>query len=278
MSTTNICKFVHAPENVVAELGVINFVYEITDAGKEECIRSVYRMHIVLRGEGFFVCNGVSFSLKEGDVFFTFPNSFYAIKGEQNFEYGYVSFIGLGAPRLIRRILPVFDRQMIFEGHRDLIGIWKNALEKANANNVDLIAKGILEYSASMLIEKPPLGADADVVVEMEKYLRENFYLSDISLKDLAVKYGYSEKYLSRLFYSRTGTCFKDYLAGLRINAACGMLQSDGRSIKEIAADCGFSDPLYFSKVFKKTTGLSPSEFRTEKQIDNMGRDSIRHH
>lgn len=264
MNNGNICKFSAMPENPVCEITPINFVLEKTDVEKEERIRSVYRIHVVTQGRGVFTCDKRGFDVEKGDVFFAFPGSLFSIKGDSDLEYAYISFLGLGAPALIRRIMPVIDGYKVFKGHEDLIPIWKKALKMTNNKNVDLVAKGVLELSASALIVIPPSVQERDVISKIECYVRENFSLP-ITLKDIAAKFGYNEKYLSKLFREKTGMYFKDYLLNLRINAACGIMELKTKSVKEIAIECGFPDPLYFSKVFRKKMGVSPSEFKSGK-------------
>ena len=71
----------------------------------------------------------------------------------------------------------------------------------------------------------------------------------------------YNKKYLSDLFKARFNIPFNTYLTQLRIENAAKLIGAGFTSIKEIAQLSGFSDPLYFSKVFKKKYGISPGEY-----------------
>ncbi len=93
-------------------------------------------------------------------------------------------------------------------------------------------------------------------------YLEEN-YAGEISLEDLARRLGISQSYLSRSFKKETGMSLIDYLTHYRINQACRMLGGEMRTA-DIAAAVGLADPKYFSRVFKKVKGVSPSEYREE--------------
>jgi AraC-like DNA-binding protein len=86
-------------------------------------------------------------------------------------------------------------------------------------------------------------------------------YGKPISLDDAAQKAGVSPAHLSRIFCSETGASFSKHLAGQRIRRACRELSSGVRSIKELAVLCGFSNANYFSRAFKKATGITPSEY-----------------
>ena len=265
MQNNNICKFVPSVKKTPAEINSVNFVLENTDVAKKEDIRSVYALHLVTRGKGRFTLNGKQFDIEKGNLFFTLPSSLYSICGENGLEYAYVSFLGGGAPALVKRVMPD-GAAKIFDGTDDLIAFWKAALRQANPQNIDLISKGVLEYSAALLINFMPEEKAADVAACIERYVQNNFASADLRLKSIAQRFGYSEKYLSKLFFRYTGMRFGSYLVNLRINAACGLMQEGKTAVKEIAFACGFADPLYFSKVFKAKMGVTPSDFMAKKE------------
>ncbi|MBQ3890330.1 MAG: helix-turn-helix transcriptional regulator, partial [Lachnospiraceae bacterium] len=71
--------------------------------------------------------------------------------------------------------------------------------------------------------------------------------------------------YLSRIFKENTKENFIDYLTKLRIEKAKDLLNSTQYSMKEICTMCGYSDPNYFSKSFRKNVGVTPTEYREGK-------------
>ncbi len=82
-----------------------------------------------------------------------------------------------------------------------------------------------------------------------------------VGLENCADATGISPSRLSRLFVEETGRGFSDYLIEYRIARAREMLATPGCSIKETSAACGYPDPNYFSRLFKKMTGLTPTAF-----------------
>lgn len=263
MNCNNICKFAPSGAAAPTDINAVNFVLENSKTAQKESIRSVYAIHIITRGQGRFILNGKSYKIEKGDVFFTLPPYLYAIKNDGELEYAYVSFLGGGAPALIKRILPT-EKATIFKGNDKLINFWKEALKSANPANTDLIAKSVLEYSAATLIAYTQQEDVSVTAIKIEQYVRLNFTSPALRLKTVAARFGYDEKYLSKLFYRNTGIYFADYLTNLRINAACGLMQQGKTAVKEIALACGFSDPLYFSKVFKNKMGIPPTDFIKE--------------
>ena len=83
-----------------------------------------------------------------------------------------------------------------------------------------------------------------------------------ITVEDLAQALGVSPSYLSRLFKEQYGVTLVTYLQQVRITHAKRMLRFTDKSIEEIGLECGIGELNYFSRVFKKLEGVSPSEFR----------------
>ena len=71
--------------------------------------------------------------------------------------------------------------------------------------------------------------------------------------------------YFSRIFRQKTGVCFVDYLAEIRINKAIELLKNSNMNISEISEEVGFVRSRYFTEIFKKRKGMTPSEYRNRK-------------
>jgi len=84
-----------------------------------------------------------------------------------------------------------------------------------------------------------------------------------ITLEDASRVAGLSRFHFSRVFHAATGTTFSDYLCAKRIERAKELLTDPALPMKRICSLSGFGDPTYFSAVFKKREGMSPSEYRS---------------
>ena len=99
------------------------------------------------------------------------------------------------------------------------------------------------------------------VVARAKAYIKEN-YQKDISLDDVSRMVDISPYYFSKLFKQEQGEGFVEYLTRTRMTAARQLLRTPQYSIKEICAMCGYGDPNYFSRIFKRYEGVTPSEYR----------------
>mgnify|MGYP001459889343 CR=1 FL=1 len=97
-------------------------------------------------------------------------------------------------------------------------------------------------------------------VARAAAYIREN-YAGPISLESAAAEIPLSPGRLSRLFVEETGRGFSDFLTGVRIEKAKELLAEPGASVKLVSSACGYPDPNYFARLFKKETGYTPSAF-----------------
>ena len=94
-----------------------------------------------------------------------------------------------------------------------------------------------------------------------ERYIWNN-YTRKLSLEEIAHASGLSAPYFSTIFKEEIGENLSSYLNRLRVDKASNMLIASKKPLKEIAEVCGFEDQSWFSKIFKKFTGLSPGKFR----------------
>ena len=107
-------------------------------------------------------------------------------------------------------------------------------------------------------IEKAGKNTFVDIARE---YINEH-YFENLTLNEVAEKVGITAGYLSTLFSQKMNCSFIDYLNEIRIEHACSYLQQNYLKAYEIAYKVGYHDDKYFSKVFRKVTGMSPSEYK----------------
>lgn len=99
------------------------------------------------------------------------------------------------------------------------------------------------------------------LVEDVLAYLNENV-CSTVTVDDICKKISYSKAYIFKKFKQVTGKTIIDYFTNLKIKKAKELIKEKNLSVKEISLKLGFDTPNYFSKTFKKKTGLTPLEFR----------------
>jgi len=94
-----------------------------------------------------------------------------------------------------------------------------------------------------------------------KQYIQENFS-KQLSLEDIAAKVNFNPVYFCSIFKKETGISAFDYLTSCRIDVAKNLLKKTDESIYNIALQVGYNDQKYFSNLFRKVVGISPSKFR----------------
>ena len=106
-------------------------------------------------------------------------------------------------------------------------------------------------------------GADSDnLTIRRAKSMISEFYHTGITLDEIASRLDITPEYLGTLFHRETGVTFSTYIKNFRIQKAKELLIGTSLKLYEIADRVGYSDPKYFSKVFRDTTGQLPADYR----------------
>lgn len=129
--------------------------------------------------------------------------------------------------------------------------------------NVEELLSLLTEMQNVVLGEKKSeiTGNIRDCVKEAVAYINEN-YFEELTLSGLSEKYAVESSYFSKLFKQETGENLMLYIASRRMEKAKELMQREDINIAEVAFMVGYDDYTYFSKVFKKHTGVSPREYR----------------
>ncbi|MBQ4605866.1 MAG: helix-turn-helix transcriptional regulator, partial [Clostridia bacterium] len=131
--------------------------------------------------------------------------------------------------------------------------------------NLSILTKGILFYTISIISsnQNPVLQrADVNIVEQIRTDIECMYANSELSLVSLCSRYKYNHKYVSRKFREEVGVTFTEYLQTCRLQHACHLLRETNRTVYDIAIGVGFRDAMYFSRVFKKSTGMTPLQYR----------------
>lgn len=112
------------------------------------------------------------------------------------------------------------------------------------------------------LREKTASGRNRDIVGEVIHYIENHYGDEELSLNLLASHVNFSPNYLSMIFSQQTGQPFIKYLTDYRMGKAKELLRCTGKRSSEISSEVGYKDSHYFSYLFKKTQGMTPTQYR----------------
>lgn len=232
-------------------------------------VRDIYALHYVLSGIGYLQSNNVIYTLKANESFIVFPDVKVHYYPDDNnpWEYIWIDFKGDEALRLLSMtnftpnnpVAPEFPQNM-----EPLFHIIETATvkpferERSNAR-LRLLLSYYMEY-----YPKVKTLPKTDYVLLAKEYIENNYWKASLTVLDIVNFVNIERTYLFRLFKKATGLSLLNYLTSYRIRRACFLLKSSELSIKAVAYSVGYEDQLYFSKIFKKATSYSPSDYRKQ--------------
>ncbi|MES2827599.1 MAG: AraC family transcriptional regulator [Bacteroidota bacterium] len=168
----------------------------------------------------------------------------------------YERFLENGKPGV--KMIP-YDEQrlLLFNEIYNLLehGVSDKEMEKMNLDLLHFVSSLIYHKEANTGISR------TDLVGSSILYMKDNLS-KKLAIDDFADQQKISVSHYSRLFKEKTGTSPINYFNQLKIQKSCQYLYFTDRSIKEICAELGFDDQYYFSRLFSKITGGSPSAYK----------------
>lgn len=213
-----------------------------------------------------------------GETFELYPNSYFIIpkntphryhsSGQNPWSIYWLHYMGEIADLLYDRFLengkaqvqPLpYDEQrlLLFDQIYSLLehGVSDKEMEKMNLD--------LLHFVSSMIYHKEanPAVYSTDLIGNSIAYMK-NSLSKKLGIDDFATQQHISVSHYSRLFKEKTGTSPINYFNQLKVQKSCQYLYFTDRSIKEICTELGFDDQYYFSRLFSKITGSSPSAYK----------------
>lgn len=265
----SICRFLPL-KSVSGNIKMVHFVYETEFLlMKQPFIEPIYYLHLVTSGNAVLKFSGKQYPLKEGTLFFFFSGVPYEIDGDENFRYVYISFMGAKVDEFLDELCITIENS-VFYGYEHLIELWLSSIVRVTNANANILTESVLlntlSYIAKGKEKNEPYKNSENLLSVIVDYVDTHYREKELSLKKVAEIFAYTEKYLSHFFKSKMGIGFNEYVNKLRLQYAVELIEKGADTVTEIALKCGFSDPLYFSKVFKKWQGKSPSEYIKNKR------------
>ncbi len=246
--------------------------------------RGDYQLYYVASGKAHFFFDGKEKVISKGTVVLFRPGDAqkYAIYAADKPETYWVHFTGYDVERLLDYYQFSKGETLFYAGNtQDYQHIFRQMireLQLRRANFEDLLSLNIRTLLLMInrhLTESKTAGSQ--VLDEIEKsihYFNEN-YNKQIIIENYAEQHLMTPCWFIQNFKQLTKTTPMQYIVNLRLTNAMNMLENKNYNIAKISSAVGYDNPLYFSRLFKKHTGLSPSEYRKKLQKQTQEKDSL---
>ena len=223
---------------------------------------------LVLEGETVGYADGISARLSHGDMFVAFPNQVHYYEDiTHHLKHVRVIFSPDMCSEFSKTFKTYVPKTPVVKNVPHLRGLMESILACKDSDDPFAVIKirGSLLILLSELLPRIELrenvGVETDTVKQIINYCYENFE-RDITLDSVADALHINKYHLSRLFSSRLGIGFCEYINSLRVMRACELLKADNASVSEIAFAVGYNSIRTFNRAFLKITGVTPREYR----------------
>ena len=257
----------------MASMSVYRIGYKQCPGGYSRGIEVIgfYILHYVINGCGTYSLNGSKFPVKAGDTFLVYPNMQITYKADQNdpWEYCWIGFDGADARILMDAAGFSIENPVVYPSSPEKIyQLIKDIYQCKGQEIYQLISMTAGFYSLlACLIEdaakKSPTESNRIGLSHVQQacdFIANN-YSKPITIEDIASHTNLSRSQLYRVFIRHISVSPLQYLREFRLREACNIMQQNPESIKNIAYTTGFENPLYFSTLFKRIIGETPSEY-----------------
>ena len=237
--------------------------------------REGYHLHAVLAGKGYLHVRGEVIAIHYGQLFVTKPGEkcHYEGDSENPWRYCWMTFDGKDAQSFIEGAgfsdgVYVVDCKVDMQGFLRLVRRTMDHSELSLAN--DLMRLGHLFEFLSLVVEsnyrrgsvrKHQYEYSPDIYVQQAvDLIRCNYAI--IKITDISKDIGINRSYLTTIFKQKIGVSPQEYLVKFKLGKAAQLLLETDLPVQDISRKAGYPNPLTFSKMFKRTYGVSPREYR----------------
>lgn len=243
-------------------------------------VREHYLMHYCLSGRGVYRAQGVSYEIGPGEGFLILPGelSSHQADDQEPWSHIWVGFSGSRAAQYLQCCGLGKEHRTYQCAQPQRLEACVEAMmsfDTAGAGNELLLLGelytflGWVAQSAQGSARRSRETGSEYVELAME-YIRNHFQ-EDLTVAKLARYVGLNRSYLTTVFQNTINMSPQQYLMRFRMERAAKMLQEKNLTVGEIARSCGYPDPLTFSKAFKRTLGVTPSQYRREGEANASG-------
>lgn len=229
-------------------------------------------LNYCLHGKGGLQINGMEYSIQQGHAMIIPPGTPHLYHSDEDDPWAvfWVHFDGAQTETVLKSLDIHAKNPVLYVPDTDRI---QQAFEDLYAClNYHFSDAGLLAMTSELLrllsrlklhqgFVTPQRQSAENRVMDTIPFMEQHLDLS-LTLNDLSVHSGQSIPYYSKLFKERTNQSPMNYYIQLKIRKACALLDQTDFTIRQIAESLGYDDPYYFSRLFKKIQGHSPTAYR----------------
>lgn len=253
--------------DISSDISVVEIGHNRAPAGFYQTLkRDVYILHYIESGKGVFM--DMPFDKSNG--YLVVPKEIEVIVSDEKdpYESYWIMFHGSHASKIISQLQLKHNHVFPFKYNRECINLIKDALFREDYSNeyeeaytLQSVFHKIIALHMKDAVEKDSMFPS--IAQKVANFIEKSYY-SQITIATLAKDFHISRNYLYTLFKQEYGVSPQDYLISYRIERAKKLLKNNRSylSIKEVSTAVGFENPLYFSRIFRNRTGMSPTEYR----------------
>ena len=254
-----------------SDISVVETGYNRVPPGLKQIMkRNVYILHYVIDGQGIFL--GEKFDKNCGYV--VVPDELEIIQADEKnpYETYWIMFQGAAAKSMLKKC-GIAHHNGVFKSdiNEQCAEILKKTLSEDRMINefeeVCILQSAFYQIMALHMRDMEDISkSTSDIAHKVMSFINENYH-QEIKINELAKKFNYTRNYLYNLFKKEYGISPQEYLLDLRIEKAKTLFRDKTKrlSVNEVSSAVGFNDCLYFSRLFHKRTGVSPTEFRNNE-------------
>lgn len=257
-----------------------HYGFEIIDKPKNviTCKYPAFRLHFIVKGKVFLSYGGKTVTLAKNSLFVLIPNADTTYCTDKNIETEiyWVTFNGYDALKYTNLIGLSENKPFMLLKNGSIIKYFYDNFEEKYIDPpvLELVLQKNLFNILHVAYEANTENSEQQNAVPKNKnvqktnkyniqnillYIQQHLSDPELSLKSMAKALYFHPNYLSRMFRQEMNLTFSRYLAMRRIEYSVFLIEHGYTNVSTISAMCGFKDPLYFSRVFKKIESVAPT-------------------
>lgn len=238
-----------------------------------------YQLLYVASGKAYFYFNGKERMVPAGHMVLYWPKEEqkYVYYGTDKTEVFWVHFTGRDVKNILRQHGLFQNDHVLYCGssidYQNIFNEMIQELQMCKIGYEDMLVLHLrrlfLILQRSLQEQHPTISTFVQKEIELARFHFIEHYNEDISIEDYSTSRGMSTCWFIRNFKQITGSTPMQYILTIRMNNAQGLLEDSDYNVTEISNIVGYDNPLYFSRIFKKQKGVSPSEYRKQIRPSN---------